>query len=340
MVFLLTAAGILHLIRQLSSNTVLLHHLIASPTIVGLLLLLFGSWKVVKATSQPGEPLETDDEGEFEERERLRKQECVGAKAALIVSFAALLAAAWHIYWGFFLIHMPTLVLTVLVVIVATVLTVNFINSYSELKGYQVAFRLGVIIVIATFLFLIALWEQDLIAATWRQVVPFEYAGVSMLSFLMGASLWLPANMLYPYEAAVQRLVDTGEVNGLQQLFYYAALTFQQVSVTLVDDKVYIGYVDSEIPVAGRTDNFVKVLPTVSGYRENPSKRLRITTSYLDALERHASEGGADLSSSDLAKVIPIDQIRSAGIFHPKLYTEFQSAEIEDSEEDPEEAFA
>ena len=59
-------------------------------------------------------------------------------------------------------------------------------------------------------------------------------------------------------------------------------------------------------------------------YRDSTDKTLVITTLYADAFEA-AIEKGAHLSAEELAKVPPIEQIRSAGIFDPDFYEAFVS---------------
>ncbi|HET6629459.1 MAG TPA: hypothetical protein VFG91_06770 [Woeseiaceae bacterium] len=321
--FLLLAASLLRLLEK-ASDPIFLHQALIPPTVVGLLLVMFGSWRIRRVTRKSGERFDTDRMGEYKKREKSRRLKQRTATGLLALSILGLWLVAVHSIWGMGLLKIRSFWISGAVAITTTILAVESIKAHSELRGYEVAFRLGVIVAAVSVAFISSLLWKDNVSAVWGAVVPIENAGVSMLSFLFGALLWLSANYLFPYEAAVSRLVENGEVNGLEELFHHASVTFQQVMVSLSDEKVYIGYVDDEIPIKGRTDDFVKIIPTASGYRDSTDKTLVITTLYADAFDA-AIEKGAHLSVEELAKVLPIEQIRSAGIFDPYFYEAFVS---------------
>lgn len=323
---LLILAVTLDAIVRWSTDPLVFHGFLIPGGVSGTMLVLFGSWKTMLANTEKSERYETDSEADYEAREESRISDLKRSRFWLWVSITALVFIVAHavIAWG--LAHISWILALTVGCVLLVVTIVNYVKARSDLRGYQVAFRLGIAVLIATALFGVFTVLQPDIEQSWGTVIPFEFAGVSLLSFALGCLLWIPANSLYPYEAAVGRLVETGDVDGLESLFYYAQITFQQVCVTLEDEKIYVGYVDNEIPIKGLADDYVQIIPTASGYRRLDDRRFVFTTFYIEPFEK-AINDGEDLSKVDLAKILPIDRIRSASIFNPTLYSQFQLQE-------------
>lgn len=335
MIFLLTAAGFLHLF-ELSTKPMFLHHIIVPASIVGVLMIIFGSWKVLKVNRTPVQPLETDEPskddepGDHEVRRASQRREIISAWSLFFLSVTALIILIVHTYNGMAEIAVTTFTTSVFTFVIVMFVFIQWVKRESDLHGYQVTFRLGVMVVFAVGIFVICSIFRDTVREIWIQVVPFEHAGVSIIAFSIGAFLWIPANRLFPYEAAVDRLIQNDMVNGLQDIFYYAMITFRPVCLTLIDDKVYVGYVDGEIPIDGKTDDYVYIVPIASGYRNAETKHITFETFYLAPFEK-AIKSGSNLSKDEIAKIIPLREIRSVGIFDRKLYAAFHEGLSEEN---------
>ena len=107
--------------------------------------------------------------------------------------------------------------------------------------------------------------------------------------------------------------------NGFDRLFYAATESDSQVLITLDTGKVYAGWLDWMPPNPGATDAFVRVLPTMSGYRTSVN-RVEWTTFYQDVylgLDPHTT---SDEIVESFTKVIPIGRLVTAGLIDPQLY--------------------
>ena len=329
MVFLFAAAAAIHLVK-LSTDPIVLHELVFPTTMVGGLLVVFGSWKSIRASKQPTQKLNTDSPGEYETRVAAQKQALVFSRIVFYVVSILAIFVALHALQSLSGLAVSLFGVSTITLALATVACVNVLKKLSSLHGYEVSFRLGILVLAAVAVFTASYSFSSSITATWQAIVPIKHSGVAIIAFLIGATLWFPANWLYPYDAAVERLAEQGKLDGLEELFYYAMITFQPVCVTLSDGKAYVGYIDREIPIAGIADSYVLIVPMASGFREPRSKRLVLDTFYLDAFDE-AIRQGSDLSVDDIGKVVPIAEIRTAGVFDQAMYRAFRNLTGDDS---------
>jgi len=100
------------------------------------------------------------------------------------------------------------------------------------------------------------------------------------------------------------------------------------VSITLTSKKVYIGYVLS-IPNLSPEEQFVGLLPVVSGYRDKDTLRLVITTNYGPAI--HAGV----VPAHDFEVTLALASIESASLFDPNAFPLFDSDPARDHPETP-----
>ena len=112
--------------------------------------------------------------------------------------------------------------------------------------------------------------------------------------------------------------------NALEILLSKAINEQQDVAVTLLNHKVYIGIVANLYSITEQ-ENFIEIIPLISGYRDPLTKKLNLTTSYLDVLL------SGHLEIDDFAIVIPTTQILSANIFDIKLYDKHFKEEQKES---------
>jgi hypothetical protein len=120
--------------------------------------------------------------------------------------------------------------------------------------------------------------------AWWKGNVPFDYLGTSLLAFALGASIWKPWNYLFcEQKVALDKVIDEDKI-PFELLLKKAQDQAKTVSVTMSNGKVYIGWVTHAFNPALPT-RFIQILPSKSGYRDGETKRLKITTFYLEALD-------------------------------------------------------
>ncbi|MBV9215940.1 MAG: hypothetical protein JO053_07155, partial [Acidobacteria bacterium] len=99
----------------------------------------------------------------------------------------------------------------------------------------------------------------------WEVNVPFEYSGVSFIAFWLGALGWLPLNLFWRRQAAVNRAirVDADPLEGVLKRSKDETLS---LAITMANDKVYIGFVTHQFNPVLPT-NFISMIPLQSGYR-------------------------------------------------------------------------
>ena len=151
---------------------------------------------------------------------------------------------------------------------------------------------------------------------TWRILfspfdVPFlpVYLGV----FVLGPLLAFIVNRLYGADRASTRAIRNYGTET-EKLLLKAMETGALVLVTLENRKVYIGW-PAYSPDLRHESNQFRILPAVSGYREENSLELHPTTQYLDIYERIRQGQVTDLQANDFEVVLPLDKVISANLF-------------------------
>ena len=164
------------------------------------------------------------------------------------------------------------------------------------------------------------------LAAAWKVFVPFPYSGTSLLAFLLGVTTWYPLNKWLNHkereaEKAVEQWGDFLEI-----LFTRAIQTTRQISVSLSSGKVYIGFVTKGIDPAFER-RYIRLLPTLSGYRHNETRDLIITRDYTQVYSRLIRSDPTSLfeMAERFQLVIPTSEIVSANLFDPDVYEIFEA---------------
>lgn len=187
-------------------------------------------------------------------------------------------------------------------------------------------------------------WLLPGAAALWRQLVPFEYAGTAFTALALGLALPFVVNRLYPRERAYRRIVRRQDANALERLFLDAQDSDQAVMLTLESGKVYVGFIQWTPPNPNATDNYIRILPMLSGYRSDITQEVEFTTSYAPMIQQTVQDEAGDPGSPDAAgseqpphwptlrlddfvKVLPVGQIVSAGKFDHDVYRQFNTVE-------------
>ena len=115
----------------------------------------------------------------------------------------------------------------------------------------------------------------------WRVVMPWADSGTAALALVLGYLLSFAINCLHPKEKASKRTVQNNG-DGLDRLLFEATEGEHQITVTLASGKVYAGWLDWTPPNPGAADAYIRILPTMSGYRD-AEQVVQWTTFYQDA---------------------------------------------------------
>lgn len=185
------------------------------------------------------------------------------------------------------------------------------------------------------------------LGAEWKKLVPFPYAGTSLIAFLGGALGWWPLNLLlrllgrtrnHYARAAMETWGDYLEI-----LMEDSIQRSLPVAVTLKNGKVYIGWVLQNFDPAYER-KYLRLLPSDSGYRDPATHELNLTTHYSPVLQdvlRRLNEGEAAAGSTrldvldrpslvspeDFQIVLPISEIQSTVLWDWESYALFREAE-------------
>jgi len=162
----------------------------------------------------------------------------------------------------------------------------------------------------------------------WKKIIPFEYSGTAFIGLMLCISTPFLLNRVISedFKHKSLRWFIFKDGNALEMLLNKAINEQQDVAITLLNHKVYIGIVGKFYNVVSDQENFIEIIPFISGYRDPLNKKLNLTTSYLDTLVN------SDLEIEDFAIVIPTKQILSANIFDIEVFDKhFRQTEKESS---------
>ena len=124
-------------------------------------------------------------------------------------------------------------------------------------------------------------------------------------------------NRRYPIDKAYKTISEF-EHNLIEVLLQEGLEEQFLVELTMENGKVYIGHpLDSGI---SRPGGDVAIVPFVSGYRHAKTKTFRLTTFYVDALNKFTQGTDAPLRTTDFHIVLPKNAINSARRFDLGVY--------------------
>ena len=162
-----------------------------------------------------------------------------------------------------------------------------------------------------------------------KRALPFGYAGSLLLTLLLGVVAGLVGRRFVSPKEAIRRAVNDhgGE---LRKLLADAGERRVPVLLTLTNRKVYVGLVLSW-PGMSTKHQYLRILPTISGYRDASTMVVRFTTPYWRVYEELASEsrdGGTTRATvSSFGIVIPLDEVTSASFFDHQTYERYFSGQ-------------
>jgi len=150
-------------------------------------------------------------------------------------------------------------------------------------------------------------------AVTTMFDVPF--IGTCIAALLFGIGLPLFANALTSTERAKWWAIKATD-NGFLRLAQTALRREMPISLTLKTRKVYIGYV-VQTPNLKLAEQYIHVLPLVSGYRESATLELKLTADYAKVYAT------GKVNVDDFSVTIPLASIDSANLFDSNAYELF-----------------
>lgn len=115
----------------------------------------------------------------------------------------------------------------------------------------------------------------------------------------------------------------------IEKLFKRSVIEGILIQITLKNNKVYIGF--SEIIPEPQKTNYLILTPIVSGYRDNETKKLTITTDYFSVVEDYIKSLAPNQQEVTLNTDIIIrqDEILTAGIYEQEIFDRFNKPELE-----------
>jgi len=158
----------------------------------------------------------------------------------------------------------------------------------------------------------------------WKGIVPFKYSGSTFISLLLGLSLPYLTNPFFNYKHYFRKMIQ--EHGSSLDVFLDDSINQSKIiSITLKNDKVYIGKLTKIYSPIGAEDKYITLLPIFSGYRHSDTRTLELTTSYLSIFEKISENDEAlgELTIDDFQIIISVDELISTNIFDLNAYNEF-----------------
>lgn len=157
----------------------------------------------------------------------------------------------------------------------------------------------------------------------WKSIFPYNNLGVTAGALFLGIFGGDLLNPLRPTKPEMKKTIAKWE-DHLELLFYKATTETKQVLIDLKNGKVYVGFVLSS-PNPEYERRFVRLLPTISGYRDKEDMSLHLATNYLPVYLKMMDSGQPEdqALADDFQIVIAASEIISAHIFNEDAYQTF-----------------
>lgn len=213
---------------------------------------------------------------------------------------------------------------------------IYFKYKYQRLSSQRILFGS---IVCSIFLIIVVFSIRVLVSIIWPTLIPSIFQVLNKIpvthyillwtgvfSFLFAVIGTTLANSIFtkfnyfnfedPVSYAVKKYGDE-----LEYLFRESAINGFLIQCTLKNNKVYVGFA-TYIPPPKET-NYLKLTPIISGYRDNNTKKLTLTTDYFEVVDKYLNNSDNQLPDMDI--IIKQDEILSANVFDPTMYKLFNN---------------
>lgn len=151
---------------------------------------------------------------------------------------------------------------------------------------------------------------RNAIGPWWWRFAPFGYSDTAAIAF--GIALLVPeiVNRIVSRSAAKDWAIRRNG-DGLTRLLNNAELGNILVSLTMGNQKWYVGYVE-QVPNLVPQDTYLRFYPVISGYRDKQTLRTVRTIFYDQLLHSNPD--------FDFSIVVPVAEIKSANLFDADVY--------------------
>jgi hypothetical protein len=149
----------------------------------------------------------------------------------------------------------------------------------------------------------------------WYLFSPFPYSATSAISLLLGPALALGVNLFVSKEKAKDWEIRR-HGNSLVKLLHLAEKQQRLISLTLDSRKWYVGWV-AESPNLDPQEQYFRLLPFISGYRDKDALETRRTVYYEAVLKDSAFD------PSEFVITLPLKDVKIAGLFNDEVYDEY-----------------
>lgn len=161
---------------------------------------------------------------------------------------------------------------------------------------------------------------------TWIALSPIPFSGTAFAAFVLGLAAPYIANFLPigGLKAARDHAINRHGTD-LDRLLNRAINSERKISFTLNNRKWYVGYV-TRAPNLSPHEQYVSILPILSGCRNEATLETEITTDYVPIFE-------SGVERNDFAVTLPLSAITSASFFDESVYAQFgENRELADRE--------
>lgn len=131
--------------------------------------------------------------------------------------------------------------------------------------------------------------DQICIPTLWNSVAPSGNLGIPFAAFLLAASAWFPLNHLwFKREKEIDRAIEE-DADPLELILKRVKDESLALSITMKNEKVYIGTVTQPFNPVTPTNN-IELIPLQSGYRDPKTKRMHLTINYSKTIKKIVAE--------------------------------------------------
>lgn len=170
--------------------------------------------------------------------------------------------------------------------------------------------------------------------ACWREYAPFPYSASTLGSILLAFLFFIALNLLIRPQRASKWVIGVfGDelMKMLQNAFY----DVHPVMLTMNTGKVYVGLLDKALGLNPHMP-YLSILPTLSGYRDKETLKVRFTVNYVEAYHSILNETSEYQVAADvdaMRVILPTETVSSARLYDDDLYQSiFDSAEANDTD--------
>ncbi len=152
-----------------------------------------------------------------------------------------------------------------------------------------------------------------------------EFSGTASLALILGIIAYWPLNLICNKDKA-SAWATRKYGSRLEVLFAESLDEEKQVMITLSDGKVYVGYVIYQPEELISEQSYFGILPTISGYRDNVTKKVNFITEYANIYQRIiAAEDSInnEMVISDFSKYFKSTSVETASVYDPDVYLRF-----------------